>query len=334
MPVQAEPANHAITRTAEKLKPAYARRLKRLLEQGHLPYIDIESSCNSRSLNAGLLAQQLDDLHIGLMAMSADPGHSPYRSAPWHNNLAETLVASYPDRFIPVGNGGQPPNITEHATDFLDSQESVAERGDMLLLGEYEFRHYPSPRQVKRGELDRDVHVAINSALGHRLFGLSEKFNIAFQIHYEIEDQLLEALEQMLMQYPKAKVIWCHLAQIRYMERASRYGPDYIASLIERFPNLYFDTAFGDAESIYPISRQRHARIWESSGRLSGAWRELIVAYPQKFLSALDLGADRMNQIVEYDRKHRSFLDQLPHEARHQVAYRNAWRLLFSEEFS
>jgi hypothetical protein len=31
------------------------------------------------------------------------------------------------------------------------------------LLGKFEFRHYPSPRQLKRGELFRDVVVPIMS---------------------------------------------------------------------------------------------------------------------------------------------------------------------------
>lgn len=331
---QAERADSAIAQTADRLKPGYARRLKRLLAQGHLPYIDIESSCNARNLNMAGLARQLDDLHIGLMALSADPGDQPDKAGGSHNHLSETLAASYPDRFIPVGNGGQPPNITEYASNFMDGQQAVAMRGDILLLGEYEFRHYPSPRQVRRGEHDRDVDVAIDGALGHRLFGLSEQLNIAFQIHNEIEDRLLAPLEQMLTRYPKAKVIWCHLAQIRYLERATRYSVDYVAGLIERFPNLYFDTAFADARSIYPVSQQRHARVWNNAGHLADDWKELIVAHPEKFLSALDLGGDRMQQIGEYDRRHREFLNELPQPARHQVAYRNAWRLLFSEEFS
>lgn len=40
----------------------------------------------------------------------------------------------------------------------------------------------------------------------------------------------------MLSQYPKAKVIWCHIAQVRYAERATAYSPAYIEGLIKRFP--------------------------------------------------------------------------------------------------
>ena len=156
----------------------------------------------------------------------------------------------------------------------------------------------------------------------------------ALQIHYEIEDGLLAPLKSILTQYPKATVIWCHLAQIRYIERASCYTPEYVESLIRRFPNLHFDTAFGNAASVYPPSNQRHARIWATSGRLKSSWRDLIVAHPKRFLSALDLGQDRLGKISHYDHQHRHFLKQLPADARHQVAYRSAWSLLFGEDFS
>jgi hypothetical protein len=118
------------------------------------------------------------------------------------------------------------------------------------------------------------------------------------------------------------------------MERTSRYTPVYVDGLIKRFPNLYFDTAFGDVSSIYPLSNQRHARVWGAFGGLKTEWRDLLAAHPSRFLSALDLGGDRLDKIVEYDRNHRHFLKQLPEATQHQVAYANAWRLLFNEEFA
>ena len=316
------------------LKIGYAQRLKKILSSGELPYIDIESSCDSRKLDIASIAQSMDSLHIGLMALSADIGRSEFDEGVRFDNLSDRLLAQYPDRFIPVGNGAQPPAFTEAAEQFLDAQEAAAKRKSILLLGEYEFRHYPSPRQVKRGRMDRDVSVLIDGPIGHRVFRMSQETGMPFQIHYEIEDALLAPLESMLKQYPKAKVIWCHLAQIRYIERASRYTPSYVESLIKRYPNLYFDTAFGPAGSRYPISGQYHSRIWASFGGIKPEWRDLIVAHPNRFLSALDLGEDRLHRIEEYDRKHRTFLQCLPTATRHQVAYGNAWSLLFGEQFS
>jgi hypothetical protein len=317
-----------------ELKVGYAKRIKRILSAGNLPYIDIESSCNSSKVDIDAIAKHMDELNIGLMALSADIGKGQFNKGVRFDNLSERLTAGYPDRFIPVGNGGQPPALTEAPAQFLDAQEEAAHKKEIIIFGEYEFRHYPSPRQVKRGDMDRDVHVPIDGPTGHRVFSMSEKTGMLFQIHYEVEDELLAPLEKMLTQYPKAKVIWCHLAQIRYIERASRYTPEYVDGLIKRFPNLYFDTAFGNATSVYPLSNQRHARVWAIFGGLKSEWRDLIVAHPARFLSALDLGQDRLGRIDEYDSNHRNFLKQLPTETRHRVAYRNAWLLLFGEEFA
>ncbi|MFH1980425.1 MAG: amidohydrolase [Pseudomonadota bacterium] len=317
-----------------QLKTGYAKRLKKILAAGELPYIDIESSCNSTKVDIDSIAKTMDRLNIGLMALSADIGKGQFEKGVRFDNLSERLISGYPDRFIPVGNGGQPPELTEAPDEFIDAQEAAIGQKQMMLLGEYEFRHYPSPRQVKRGDKDRDVHVQIDGPTGHRVFSLSARTGMAFQIHYEIEDDLLTPLETMMTQYPKATVIWCHLAQIRYIERTSRYTPEYVEALIRRFPNLYFDTAFGDASSVYPPSRQRHARVWATFGGLKSEWGDLIVAYPGRFLSALDLGQDRLDRIAEWDKNHRAFLKCLPDETRHQVAYRSAWKLLFGEDFS
>lgn len=317
-----------------RLKTGYAARIKRMLASGVVPYIDIESSCNPTRVDMDAVARKLDELNIGLMALSADPTEKQFKAGVRYDNLSERLMAQYPDRFIPVGNGGQPPFLTHAADEFLAANAAAANNEPLLLLGEFEFRHYPSPRQVQRGELDRDVDVPIDGPAGHQLFALSEQLSMPFQIHYEVEDRLLPSLEHMLAQYPKAKVIWCHIAQVRYAERASTYSPTYVEGLIKRFPNLYFDTAFGDANSIYPLSRQYHARIWTKVGGLRDDWLNLFVTYPERFMSALDLGGDRMAQIGDHDRKHRDFLKRLPVAVQHHIAYRSAWSLMFGEVFS
>lgn len=316
-----------------QLKAGYARRIKGILAAGELPYIDIESSCNPGRLDVDALATRMDHLGIGMMALSADIGRGQFDRGVRFDGLSERLLAAYPDRFVPVGDGGQPPALTEAPDEFLDAQETAARSRCIMLLGEYEFRHYPSPRQVKRGDLARDVAIPLDGPLGHRLFGIAAATGLPLQLHYEIEDALLPPLERMLAQYPQARVVWCHLAQVRYAERAASYSAAYIESLIRRFPNLYFDTAFGDSSSIYPLSNQRHARVWADDGSLRKEWHDLVVAHPARFLSALDLGGDRMERIVEYDFAHRAFLARLPQEARHHVAYRSAWTLLFGEEF-
>ena len=317
-----------------RLKAGYAARLKRILAKGAVPYIDIESSCNPNKVDIDAVARSLDELNIGLMALSADPTPNQFARGIRYDHLSDRLLAQYPDRFIPVGNGGQPPFLTTATDEFFAAYEVAAVPGPMLLLGEFELRHYPSPRQVKRDEMDRDVDVPIDGPVGQRIFALSAKLGLPVQLHYEVEDRLLAPLESMLTRYPGAKVIWCHLAQVRYAERAAGYSAAYVEGLLKRFPNLFFDTAFGDARSFYPLSGQRHARVWGRFGGLEADWENLLVSYPARFLSALDLGGDRMDQIVDYDRKHRDFLRRLPKDVQHQIAYRSAWSLLFGEVFT
>jgi len=316
------------------LKAGYAQRLKKILSTGVVPYIDIESSCSPDRVDIGDIARSMDQLNIGLMALSSDLRRNQFVRRIHYDNFPQRLLAKHADRFIPIGNGGQPPALTEAAEEFLNAQESAANRKAILMFGEYELRHYPSPRQVQRGDSDRDVDVPMDNPTGHRLFSMSEKTGLSFQIHYEIEDTYLLVLEKMLAQYPKARVIWCHLAQVRYSERAARYSATYVDELIRRFPNLYFDTAFGHADSVYPVSGQRHARVWAGSNSLRPEWLDLIVTHSERFLSALDLGQDRLHRITEFDQKHRQFLSLLPENTRHRVAYRNTWKLLFNEEFS
>lgn len=316
----------------DRLKTLWERRLKRILSTGELPYIDIESSCNPGHVDIDSIARAIDRLNIGLMALSADIGKNQFAEGVRYQDLSARLTAIHPDLFIPVGNGGQPPALTEAPEEFIAAQEHAAAKKKILLFGEYEFRHYPSPRQAKRNE-DRDVNVPINGPTGARIFEASERTGLPFQIHYEIEDELLGPFETMLEKHPKAKVIWCHLAQVRYSDRATRYSPAYVESLIKRFPNLFFDLAFGDAQSVYPPSGERHSRIWATFGGIKDEWRDLIATHPGRFLSALDLGGDRLDQIGDYDRKHRQLLKSLPERIRHEVAYRSAWRLLFNEEF-
>lgn len=127
------------------LKVGYAKRLKQILATGTLPYIDIESSCNPSKVDIDAVAQGIGRLNIGLMALSADIGKGQFKKGVRFDRLSERLVAGYPDLFIPVGNGGQPPALTESPDEFLDAQEAAARKRQIIFFGEYEFRHYPSP---------------------------------------------------------------------------------------------------------------------------------------------------------------------------------------------
>ena len=311
-----------------RLRPGYLSRIDGIGRAGTLPILDIESSYNPYQIDLAAFAGAMDRNGITQMALSVDMPGGRYSSQNHWSHHAFELVRAYPRHFIPAGNGGNDPAWTRHPETFLDDNEAFIAIHRYPLMGEFEFRHYPSPRQIERRQLDRDVSIPIDGPHGHRLFAFAERTGVPFQIHYEIEDALLPPLEAMLARYRGARVIWCHFAQIRYGARAKRYGPGYLADLLGRHPNLYVDTAFGGPNSVYQPSGERHARYWSDTK----GWLELIEAQPYRFLAALDIGGDRMNGLDAWSANLRRFLDTIPGKARRIVAYGAAWKLLFGEE--
>jgi hypothetical protein len=318
----------------DRYKLNWKKRIEAMKREGILPVIDIESSFDPSAVDAKRFAEQMDRNGFALVAFSPEVGANAFKKdgRVW-SDAARRALSVDPWRYIPTTTGGIHPAWTERPEAFLEETIKRARAEGYPLLGEFEFRHYPSPRQLKRNEFHRDVAIPIDGPLGHRLFAYAEQTGIPFEIHYEIEDRLLPPLEEMLKRYPKAKVIWCHLAQIRYFSRSSVYGPEYVGRLIETHPNLYFDVAFGDSTSTYPGSGEFHARIWQdSSGNVKKEWSELIAKHPWRFLAALDLGGDRMDSLPAGSKTLRAFLEKLPLPAREIVAYKAAWMLLFNEE--
>ena len=315
-----------------RLKDGWLKRLSAIRKSGELPIIDIESSYDPSRIDLAAFVKSMDRAAIAQMALSVDqPGHLVQKGETWSHHVFE-LVRAYPEHFIPVGNGGNHPAWTRNPDRFLDDTEKFIVDHAYPLMGEFEVRHYPSPRQIERNEMHRDVAIPIDGPQGHRLFAFAEKTGIPFQIHYEIEDQLLPPLEAMLARYPGAKVIWCHFAQIRYSARSTRYGAAYLRELFVRHQNLYVDTAFGGPKSIYKPSGEHHARVWNSSGDIRTEWKDLIVEFPYRFLAALDIGGDRTDRVQEWARELRNFLKRIQGRPREIVAYGASWKLLFGEE--
>ena len=71
-----------------------------------------------------------------------------------------------------------------------------------------------------------------------------------------------------------------------YIERASRFSPAYVDSLLGRFPNLHFDTAFGNARSIYPL--RRWGTGCASPRSMGCRWPSPACAYREPQRSTLD----------------------------------------------
>jgi hypothetical protein len=310
------------------LKRNWKQRIAAMRAAGVMPIIDIESNLGE-DLDIQSFAHRMDDEGVALIAFS---GVAKGRG--W-SDAARYAVAADPWRYIPAGDGGLPPDWKKNPMNFAKiSKERISNDG-YPIMGEYEFRHYPSPDQIQRGNTERDEDYPIDSPAAHELFRFSAESGIPFEIHQEIEDQYLVPLEKMLAQYPKAKVIWSHLAQMRYQTRNTIYGPDYVRKLIERHPNLYFDLFAGPPDHLYPSSNEYPGKYWDrTTGKLKPEWAKLIADHPWRFMTALDLNPFIMNGFSKKVGMQRAVLASLPESVREIVAYKAAWKLLFNEEMN
>jgi hypothetical protein len=256
------------------------------------------------------------------------------------------VVNADPDRFILTTNKGGNDNWWKQKGgrpwDFIDQLEQQVRTGTYPFIGQVEFRHYMSNAQCKQGKTDRDVDIPLNGPNGHRLFRLAGATGVPVSIHLEPEDAPLAALEEMLAAYPQAKVIVSHFGQLRHPERQQRFVPAYVEYLLGTYPNLYFDLSTGEPGRIYQCGAHRvlDTVIWDANGRggqrdrLAPPYRELLSKFSTRFVAGFDYGPEN-RQSADYLRTRianmRLILRDLPNEAQHDIAYRNAWRLLTGE---
>lgn len=175
-----------------------------------------------------------------------------------------------PEYFIPTTADGSSPHWYRDTQGFAARLKRDLETGHYFLMGEFELRHYPSPLQYRAGRQDRDVNVPLTDPGVEAVFRLAAQTGMALQIHYEIEDELLPPLEELLERHAATRVIWCHLGQVRYPRRSRRYGPEYVRSLIARFPNLYFDLGLPGPPHVHPATLERDQMIYAFTG--SAPW--------------------------------------------------------------
>jgi hypothetical protein len=314
--------------TAERARSiaAWKGRIQSILAAGRMPIIDTQATYVPGQTNIARMIGFMNETDVAQIVWA------PAFSADGSPSLK--LAADHPEHFIPATNSGEFSRWWGGPRTFVSVAESDLATGRYFMMGEHEFRHYPSPEQAAAGKSERDITIPIDGPAGEALFALSERTGVAFQIHYEIEDRLLPALEAMLVRYPRARAIWCHLGMIRYPDRSKRYGPDYVVSLIEKHPGLHFDLAVPAPGSVYRPSGARDSTIYNADG-LTAAWKAVIERHPDRFLAASDYRPPvEQNYPEQIARQRRFILGKLSDPARHLVAYRNAWRLITGDSWA
>lgn len=337
------------------LQTHWRTRIQGILDQGQLPKIDMETSLQPDHVAKYIPAifETMDKLGIALLAADGyqrpKDGASGYR---WSTYILD-LVNAYPARFAPTANGGTNPNWLKEKggkdDDFIDQMERHVRAGVYAHMGEFDFRHYMSSGQCKKGRTDRDSAIDLTGKNGHRVFRLSAETGVPFVIHMEPEDAPLDQLQQMLNAYPKAKVIVAHFGQVRHPELQKRFTPDNVRKLLAEHQNLYFDLSTGQPNRTYKCAGVDNKGaligdtvLWKKSanGRqsdtLKSAWRDILSDFSDRFMFATDYGGGRPPLDEHLKQKMENFnriVRDLSGAAKHDIAYKNAWKLLTNTDW-
>lgn len=322
----------AKTPTREESIRAWSERVRKIASRGRVPIIDTQATF-WHTIDIDFIVHEMDQNDVAQVAFAPNFSLGSATSLRLH--------AQYPEYFIPTTADASSWHWDRNPQEFIDTVIAEFKSGSYFLMGEYEIRHYPSPMQWRAGRMDRDVTIPIDSKPVHDLFRFSEEQKAAFLIHYEIEDALLSPLEHMLSRYPGARVVWSHVGQVRYPDRAKRYDASYVQSLITRFPNLQFDLgSMVFPGHVYPGSGARDMILFEHTGippyggYLKREWRDLFEAHPERFLAASDIDGGRWRQFpMIIDRLRNMILERLNERSSHLIAYQNAWKLVTGEHW-
>lgn len=324
------------------LEQRWRARIQGFLDRGVIPLIDLESSLPERDANNYLVAamRRMDELGVALVAFDgyqrSRAGKKDSEGYRWGDYIIQ-IVNAFPDYFIPATNGGTSKNWLAQKDSFIGQLEQQVKTGQYPIMGEFDFRHYLSSHQCRKGRSDRDSDIPLTSANGQRLFRLSEQTGVPFAIHLEPEDHALADLETMLAKHPKARVIVAHFGQLRFPERERRFTPELVRHLLTTYPNLYYDLSTGSPGRRYECNNNvLDTVLWEDtllgqSDRLKPAYKAILAEYSQRFVAGTDYGGARKplpEFLPERVANLRLILSQLPVEAQHNIGYRNAWLLL------
>ena len=331
--------------TRPELEARWRSRIQSFLDKGTVPLIDLESSLKQEDAEAYLeeALPVMDELGIALIAFDGRGvrGKRKKKVYRWSYYIQE-IVNAHPGRFILATNGGTNRNWLNRRgggpKDYIDQLERQVRSGAYPVMGEIEYRHYMSGRQCKKGNTRRDVDIPLNGKNGRRVFRLSAETGVPFVIHLEPEDAALEALEEMLKAHPKARVIAAHFGQIRHPERESRFGPKLVRRLLGTYPNLYYEISTGEPGRTYRCNDFKlDTVIWEDGflgsqkDTLKPEYKAILTEFSHRFVAGIDYGGGR-GPLDSFLRKRaeniRRILRHLPPEAKHNIGYRNAWKLL------
>ena len=155
----------------------------------------------------------------------------------------------------------------------------------------------------------------------HQLMLLAMEFDVPALVHVDSGNE--KALQDICMRYPKLKLIFAHAG--------GNLTAAHISKIIKNCENVFIEFSARDP--------WRFGGLTDTDHHLLHAWRELIIAYPGRFITGTDPvwkvtrtqtwdqaddGWDHYEKLIQY---HRDWIADLPLEVQNKVASENARQL-------
>lgn len=161
----------------------------------------------------------------------------------------------------------------------------------------------------------------MNTTATSKILEFASKYDLPVMIHNNITSpgvsdypKYLHELETMLMEYPKAKVVFAHCWASRRLN--APYYAKMIDRLLSEYPGLYVDyswVVFDDIISINSVSMEE--------------WIELTEKFSTRVMIGSDILGNDFYKIWLTNSRFNNFLDKLSPETREKVCRENAINL-------
>ncbi len=163
---------------------------------------------------------------------------------------------------------------------------------------------------------------AIDNTVFARLMRLAQRFEVPALIHVDAANEI--PFKRICEAYPELEIIFAHAG--------GNLRAEHVRRVIEGCANVMIEFSARDP--------WRYGGLTGEDGLLLPDWRELVIAYPERFVTGTDPvwkvtrtqtwdqaddGWDHFEQLLAY---HRRWLDDLPQAVRDRVRLENARLLL------
>jgi predicted TIM-barrel fold metal-dependent hydrolase len=240
------------------------------------------------------------------------------------DSLALELAARHPGRVLAFGGGYDMRQLVlrygagawnlerEDVEGFLRRLEAELQAGRFEGIGEVHVNNWNSNIAGSP-----QYRWPADSPLLHRLLSLSATYEVPLSVHMDAEAESVLQMERLLAANRDGTVLWAHTGHFA--------EPELLRRMLETHPNLYCELSYRIS-----MSASRTAIPMDTNGRLKENWKELLEAFPDRFVVGTDLGGPSAAGYGSMIAFWRRILEQLSPQTAAKIAYQNAEDLLNS----